>query len=449
MRKYKLRFNQLLLQYHKYSRKLANLRFRNKNIRRQRLLEKRIGQLFEKLLGLKKTIGMGMATATAVMSLSLANPRTAQAQSFDGPQVNPFGITFQPDSSVSIPTFADLDGDGDMDMLSGSYYGDFYYYENTGTATNPAFAAPVANPFGLSSSPNGDLCFPTFIDLDGDGDMDILLGAYYGSFYYYENNGTANAPAFAAPIQNPFGLSLPPSSYVAMPTAVDLDNDGDMDLLALSGYYGNIFYYYENTGTANAPSFSTPIQNQFGIAPSTNGYLLGFPDFADLDNDGDMDLLTCGYYATFNYYENNGSNNAPSFGTPETNPFGLFGLPNTYAAIPTFVDIDNDGDMDIMAGSGYGYFTFYKNTTSTGIKSGEQAAYKIYPNPVLDNLHITGAPGLNLVNLYSIDGRLLSSIRPKENATDVSVDFTKYPKGSYLLELHFKDGTVSDKLVSK
>jgi len=105
--------------------------------------------------------------------------------------------------------------------------------------------------------------------------------------------------------------------------------------------------------------------------------------------------------------------------------------------------------MDIIAGSAYGYFTFYKNTSPTGIKSPERTAYKIYPNPVLDELHISGAQGLTLVNLYGIDGRLLGSVRPKENAADVSIDFAEYPKGTYLVELHFKGGKVSGKLVSK
>lgn len=449
MRKYKLRFNQLLFQYHKYSRKLANLRFQNKNVRRQHLLEKRIVQLFEKLLGLKKAIGMGVAAATAVVGLSLASPQAAQAQSFDGPQANPFGIALQPDSNVTFPTFTDLDGDGDMDMLSGSYYGNFYYYKNTGTATNPVFASPTQNPFGLTALPSGKAAFPRFVDMDGDGDMDILIGAYYSGFYYYENTGTANAPAFAAPIQNPFGLSVPPSSDVAFPTVADLDNDGDMDLLALGGYNGEILYYYENTGTANAAAFAAPIQNQFGVAPATNGYLLGFPAIADLDHDGDMDLLTCGEYVSFNYYENTGSANMPNFTSPVTNPFGLFGLPNAYVAIPTFVDIDGDGDMDIMAGGSYGYFTFYKNTSPTGIKGTEPVAYKIYPNPVLDVLHVSGAQALRLVNLYSIDGRLLSSTKSQGNATDISIDFAKCPKGTYLVELHFKSGQVSAKLVSK
>lgn len=449
MRTYKLQFNQLLFQFHKCRRKLASLRFQNKNARRQLLLEKRIVRLFEKLQGLRRTIGMGMAAATAVVGLSLANPHTAQAQNFDGPQVNPFSIAIQPDSSVTFPTFADLDGDGDMDMLSGSIYGDLFYYENTGTAGNAVFATPIKNPYHLSPAQDGYFTLPRFIDLDGDGDMDIISGGYYGNFYYYENTGTAQAPDFATPVQNPFGLSAPPSAYIGVPTVVDLDGDGDMDLLSLGGYYGDIFYYYENTGTATAPDFGTPIQNPFGIAPAANGYL-GFPAFADLDKDGDVDLLTCSDYMTFNYYENTGSAHAPSFGTPETNPFGLFALPNSYGAVPTFVDIDGDGDMDIMAGSAYGYFTFYKNITPpTGITSTDKSDFKIYPNPVLDQLHITGAHDLNMVNLYSIDGRLLNSTKAQETTNDVSIDFAKYPKGTYLVELHFKDGQVSEKLVSK
>ena len=81
--------------------------------------------------------------------------------------------------------FADLDGDGDMDGIGGGYYGDFQYYENTGTANAPAFAAPVQNPFGLTTVYYSTLA--SFADLDGDGDLDILRGVMGGYYSDYAN----------------------------------------------------------------------------------------------------------------------------------------------------------------------------------------------------------------------------------------------------------------------
>ena len=77
--------------------------------------------------------------------------------------------------------------------------------QNTGTNTAPAFAAPVNNPFGITAT--YQYAFPSFTDLDNDGDYDLAVGEYYGAIQYFENTGTAMAPAFAAPVSNPFGLN--------------------------------------------------------------------------------------------------------------------------------------------------------------------------------------------------------------------------------------------------
>lgn len=448
MKTLKFQFNQLFFQFYKCKRKLANLQIQNKNVRRQHILEKRILRLFEKLIAMKKTIGISAVAATAVIGLSLASSQTASAQSFAGPQTNPFGLTVQPDSSnFAIPTFADLDGDGDMDMLSGSYNGNFYYYENVGTVTTPAFAPPVKNPFGLGAIPDGYFSVPTFVDLDGDGDMDIISGSYYGNYYYYKNTGTANAPAFAAPVQNPFGIdTIPGNEYVVLPTFVDLDDDGDMDLFAQANY--GQFYYYENNGSATAPTFAAPIQNPFGI-DTTGVSTKIFPAFADLDNDGDKDLLLGGYNGSLNYYKNSGTASSPAFGTSTSNPFGLQAPANTYLSIPTFVDIDGDGDMDLFCGNDYGNFTYYKNTSTTGIANHQIPGFKVYPNPVVNKLNITAANSVVRVEIYSVDGRLLEKMSPEKNTENISLNFEKYQNGNYLVNVYFRDGHLASKLITK
>ena len=165
---------------------------------------------------------------------------------FKAPVMNPFGVTGI--SYHANPVFADLDGDGDLDLLVNDYlgyympYGDkFLYFQNTGTAGAPVFAAPVANPFGLTGIT--DYAAPALVDLDGDSDLDLLAGDKFGDFYYFENTGSASAPAFAAPVQNPFGLT-----YVvdyAVPAFADLDGDGDLDLLV--GGNDTYLWYFENT----------------------------------------------------------------------------------------------------------------------------------------------------------------------------------------------------------
>ena len=95
-------------------------------------------------------------------------------------------------SNYTKPAFVDIDGDGDFDIVTAEFTGDFYYYENTGTVSAPTFGAAQINPFSLTETPDFK---PSsfFVDLDSDGDFDMLASDYYGDFYYYENTGTATA----------------------------------------------------------------------------------------------------------------------------------------------------------------------------------------------------------------------------------------------------------------
>jgi hypothetical protein len=131
--------------------------------------------------------------------------------------------------------YTDLDNDGDIDVLGYrfDYYGassGFYYFQNTGTAAAPAFGAPQANPFGLNGAlPAAVLAVGRFADMDNDGDDDFLAASFYGGgFRYFQNTGTPAAPQFAAPVNNPFGLTSAGLGDIAFVEPVDIDLDGDL-----------------------------------------------------------------------------------------------------------------------------------------------------------------------------------------------------------------------------
>ncbi len=222
------------------------------------------------------------------------NTGTSTNPQFGTLQNNPFGIV--PVTYLNFTEFADLDNDGDLDLLMGDSYVGMNYFENTGTANAPQFAAAILNPFNLPAI--SGFSVPAIADLDGDGDLDLLVGADYGALNYYENIGTANSPSFAAQQQNPFGLTA--TYYYAFPDITDLDKDGDLDILV--GEYDGIMQYFENTGTANNPQFAAPQQNPFGLSST---YYIAFPSFADIDDDGDQDLFVGEYYGDVQYFENN------------------------------------------------------------------------------------------------------------------------------------------------
>ena len=262
--------------------------------------------------------------------------------------------------SFNAPAFVDIDGDGDIDVFSGSSTGAILYYRNTGTALAPTFSEQTgaANPF--NGVDVGTYSLPTFADIDGDGDMDAFIGETSGLFFYYRNTGTPLAPTFSQQTgaANPFnGIDV--GSYSA-PAFVDIDGDGDLD--AFSGTQPGTFKYYRNTGTALAPAFS----EQTGAANPLNGQDVGnfsTPIFVDIDGDGDMDVFSGDTVGTFKYFRNTGTALAPTFAqqTGTANPLNGQDVGDA-GSVPAFADIDGDGDQDAFSGGSDGVIFYYRNT---------------------------------------------------------------------------------------
>jgi hypothetical protein len=316
----------------------------------------------------------------AAAAIFIGFPLVANSQSFAPPLKNPFWLTTD-SVSLASPKLADIDNDGDFDLFEGKYGGFIQFFENIGTSVNPVFGPAQQNPFGIVT-PNSEyyISFPAFADLDNDGDLDLLIGGIYGAQYnvadfkYYENTGTGSSPAFAAPQTNPFGIE--PGFMFAVPEFADIDNDGDLDLFTCEGY-GN-FKFRENTGSAAEPEFAAPVTNPFGL---TAAYNLGSPAFADIDHDGDLDLFSGQLYGEMIFFENTGTKTTPAFAPVQTNPFGL--VPTNYYNFPAIADLDEDGDVDILVGEYYSVLQYFRNTEfNTGVpENGENTIFSLYPNP--------------------------------------------------------------------
>jgi hypothetical protein len=327
----------------------------------------------------------------------------------------------------------DIDGDGDYDLLTASYYGDHKVYRNIGTKFVPNFDAPTTNPYGLNSS---GLIFTNFTsgDLDNDGDMDLVeMGLDYyamGSidFKYIENTGTAIAPAFTAPISNPSGLSAV-TSTIAFPKFIDIDKDGDLDLLVGTfdaGTYATNYLVYYNAGTATAPSFDPPVINPYNMTVEAP---ISIPTFGDLDRDGDIDLYNFDYYGNIKLYKDtSGATGAPAFtSTAISNPHNLV-FTDESLRLGKFIDIDGDNDLDFFASAmpdtttNAGGLWFFKDTANyLGLPAyqKEELAFSMYPSPatneinvectlVADNkttLVITDAQGRQVYNTELVDSK--------------------------------------------
>tara|TARA_B100000686_G_scaffold333046_1_gene398533 strand:+ start:1609 stop:3906 length:2298 start_codon:yes stop_codon:yes gene_type:complete len=209
-------------------------------------------------------------------------------------------------SGAAAPAFADFDSDGDMDVFIGQEDGTISYFKNIGTSTSPSFSEQTGanNPF--ENIRDGYNSIPTFADINDDGDMDAFIGRFDGKVYYYENdNGTLSLQANDADIAK---LVVDAN---AAPAFVDLDKDGDLD--AFIGAGDGTIKHFTNTGNSTGHSFSeeqTGENNPLGVVDIGSNAVL---NYQDIDSDGDIDLFIGEYDGNTNYYKNNGSAKLPNF----------------------------------------------------------------------------------------------------------------------------------------
>lgn len=324
-------------------------------LRRYALQLKRYGHILK--MGMK-----GSALALA-LALTMHSP-TANAQISFAEQTGTDNVLDGESGFYGTPKFVDIDNDGDFDIFSGWRFNvDFFL--NTGTSTTPTYVKQTGANDLFNGILSGQFHGPGFADLDNDGDFDALVGNLGGAFNYYENTGTASAPAFTQQTgsNNPLdGVNEGGFSRIDL---VDIDADGDFD--AFIGTQPGVIFYFENTGTSSAPVFTqqTGANNPFD-GESFDKYAI--PAFVDLDEDGDLDAYVgeskSVFGASIRYYENTGTNTAPVFAerTGSNNPFDSFsGTGKPRAA--DFADIDGDGDEDLIQGGSLSVYYYYKNTS--------------------------------------------------------------------------------------
>lgn len=411
-------YNNLVRYYNRSRKKLNSLIEQGKNLYKQDILKRRVARLFQLLTGMQTQLKLSTATFALTAGFVLFQPNAVEAQTFGPMQTNPFGLSNG--GAWTVPSFVDLDNDGDKDVLTGLSTGGFVYYQNTGTSSAPAFGPPAPNPFGLVAIASPYSC-TAIVDYDNDGDFDLMSGAKDGSFYYFENAGTASAPNFISVVVDPDGLTALAAGYSAG-SFVDLDNDGDKDFMA--GDYAGNFFYFQNTGTASAPAFAPASQNAFGLAMTTGGY--STTCFVDLDGDGDMDMFSSNGNS-FDYFQNTGTASAPAFAGVVALPFGLTTIGSNNGSSNSFADLNNDGDLDMLSGISTGDILYYENTAPTGIKNHILFnGLSIYPNPTNANVTVqSDSRGELMIEVTNVLGQLVSSVKTDLQTNTISLPETK------------------------
>lgn len=284
---------------------------------------------------------------------------------------------------------ADLDDDGDLDLhYVQNYVGDGSHSSVSRQSgdTGATFLPATQNPDGMDiyfyeevsfpSDHNYSIVFPfTFADLDNDGDMDLIGG---GDIYYYvdytfdshhegiivvPNEGTASVPSFGYPRALASDAGIPAADEAAF---VDVDNDGDLDLLTAVQVASRTepiidVYLTVNTGSVSSFQAESTVSLSYGFSTIT-GYYVGGVGLADIDNDGDIDFLLTAMDTSSAphvlFVENNSDTSSLSFSEPVSNPFGIsfpdYGWVAGYSTQQLGLgvgDFDNDGDIDLVVGA--------------------------------------------------------------------------------------------------
>ncbi len=252
--------------------------------------------------------------------------------------------------SESVPALADIDGDGDLDLLvgnklatDGSRAADLVVFENTGTPAAPAFA--LRDTVETLDSYN---FAPALGDLDGDGAPDLLLGTWNDGMAYYRGDGEGGFTLADSVL-----LELPRGSHTA-PALVDIEGDGDPDLFV--GETAGTINFFENTGTPEAPRFELVTETFADI----NAGRRSAPAFVDLDGDGGLDLVVGTESEGLFAYRNTGTPTDPEF---SSEPDPALALPERVQPLASsaFGDVDGDGQADLFLGGHRGGLTFYRH----------------------------------------------------------------------------------------
>ena len=350
-------YNRLLNQFKRYQRKLQRIQDGRSKYSRKELLIKRIQRIYAQLRALKKNIQISMAAAAMTTGFMLSAPISGQSQTLSLKTDNPLGLVSL--ENRAKPALVDWDGDGDMDLFVGgkidnvvdSLSNGILYYQNEGGLLRQAqspFPTDLQIPAALV-----DTAFlsPSFVDLDGDEDMDSFVGTVEGNLLYFRNDDGTLVRVDG--MENPFdGIQIGGSTH-ASPTFVDVDGDGDMD--AVIGKNDGLLSYYNNDGGVfTEVSSGSPFEN-------INVTEKAAPSFADWDGDGDMDLIVGNKDGILDYYVNEGG--VYTAATPESNPFGHITIELNTA--PAIGDMDDDGDLDLIVGNDKGLVRYFRNDPDT------------------------------------------------------------------------------------
>ena len=350
----------------------------------------------------------------------------------------------------AFPTFTDYDQDGLTDLVVGNfgylttncnYQSKLMLLRNSGTAIQPEFNL-ITRDFASLSSLNLTNIVPTFGDLDGDGDDDMVIGESNGRLYYYINTAASGLPA-SYQINSSLFNGLDVGNF-ATPQLVDLNRDGKLDLVVGEGN-GNL-NFFPNTGTQSQPLFaSVPLTDSLGKVNVTPiNTITGYSAPAFFKVNGEFHLIVGSSSGYFYHYTNIDSNLSGAFTLSDDSFQDIW---EGIRSSPCVHDFDNDEEPDMIVGNYCGGLHFYIGDITQSVPAAPQKIdFKIYPNPSSGYFQIQLPEGINpsetSITVFNQIGQ-----KVYETKGGLQLNMTDFKDGFYLVHLNYQGSVSHQKLI--
>jgi VCBS repeat protein len=275
--------------------------------------------------------------------------------------------------------FADMNGDGSLDIILGSYDGKPYMLPNE--SKNPGNFIFDDHKYTTFKTKTGVLdvgnyVYPFVVDWNKDGLMDIITGEIEGKVHLYINKGTKSEPFFKAPIKI---ASIAPDMYPD-PVLIDISGDAKRDLI-LGSRSGKI-YFFKNYGSDKAPKFT---KHNYLQADGKDLFVgrLSHIHLKDWNDDGIIDLLVGNDHGEVRVYR------GKTKGAETVFMKALLlktekevELISKVHPVVSFGDWNGDGKIDIIAGGEGPELRFFPNIGTKGKAKFDD--YKLIPGVEMD-----------------------------------------------------------------
>jgi hypothetical protein len=324
----------------------------------------------------------------------------------------------------------------------------FALYRNTSSGPNQQLTLVDDNYLDLASLNLGLRSVPTFGDLDNDGDDDLIVARENGNLMYFNNIGGAGNAVFTSPVQpmlNGSGIAINHETF-SFPQLFDLNQDGKLDLIL--GRKNGTMVYYENTGTLTNAVFTlknTQLGNVNVANISPDGYAA--PHFF---RHQDTTYLFCGAYdGKLHYYKGiDGKITQDSSFTLHSDNF--LNIDSKGYSSFWVNDFDSNGFLDLFYGHDLGGIVHLEVDSSSTASLPEVQLEKvlIYPNPSKGVVYIRAEKSeIKNLRLYDALGKEVA-IDWVVEGKEIKLQMIQQTKGVYILHTEMESGAVlADRIV--